>query len=145
MLSIQDIKILDLEQYAGLAEELMGKQVNIIELKRSIEKIIANPDYLLIGIKDEAGRLLGSVMGIICIDTVGECLPFMVLENLIVKEGCRGQGIGKMLVNYVEAKAHEHKCSFIMLLSAAKRKEAHKFYESIGYSQDVSLGFKKYL
>ena len=30
-------------------------------------------------------------------------------------------------------------------LSLVKRKEAHMFYESIGYSKNVSQGFKKYL
>lgn len=145
MISIKSIELSDLEQYAMLCEELFGSQTNMVQLEKAVKKIATNPDYILVGAKDDKKRLIGSIMGITCIDTVGECRSFMVLENLIVSEKSRRQGVGKKLVTYIEKNARERNCYFIMLMSLVKRKEAHMFYESIGYSKNIAHGFKKYL
>lgn len=90
-------------------------------------------------------ELFGSVMGILCQDTVGECRPFVVLENLIVSPKYRKMGLGKRLIIFIEDWARENNSYFVMFMSLAKRTEAHAFYESLGYSQEISSGFKKYL
>lgn len=36
-------------------------------------------------------------------------------------------------------------CFYTMFVSAADKKEAHTFYESIGYGFNAVQGFKKYL
>jgi GNAT superfamily N-acetyltransferase len=145
MLTIVPLEEADLKQLAGLSRELCGREANMTCLKDSLAKILGNPDYILIGAKDDQQRLIGSVMGIVCSDIVGDCRPFVVLENLIVSEKARGLGIGKMLVNYIEERARERNCYYIMFTSLAKRKQAHRFYESIGYAKGVVEGFKKYL
>lgn len=145
MITIKPITISDLECYASLCDELFGSKANLVKLEVVLTKIISNPDYILVGAEDESGILLGSVMGITCIDTVGECRPFMVLENLIVRENCRRLGIGKKLVEYIEEQARVKNCYFIMLMSLVKRKEAHQFYETLGYSANIAKGYKKYL
>ena len=142
---IKTIELLDLEEYAALCDELFGSKTNRVQLEIMVKKIATNPDYILVGIRDDKKQLLGSVMGITCIDTVGECQPFMVLDNLVVSEKSRRQGVGKKLVSYIEECARERNCYFVMLMSLAKRKEAHIFYESIGYSKSLAQGFKKYL
>lgn len=145
MLTISYLSSIDLEQLASLYEELTGTKTNMILMRKQFDKIIHNPDYILIGVKDEEGHLIGSVMGIICNDIVGECKPFMVLENVIVSGNCRRQGIGVKMVNYIENCAKERNCYYIMLVSLLKRKDAHSFYESLGYKLGVVQGFKKYL
>nr|WP_320147200.1 GNAT family N-acetyltransferase [uncultured Anaeromusa sp.] len=144
MMTIQPLTMEDIPAYAVLGQELFEEKTHRDRLALSFGKIINNPDYILVGAKDDAGNLLGAVMGIVCLDTVGECRPFMVLENLIVGKASRRQGLGKKLVEYVEAEARTRDCYFAMLMSLAKRKEAHAFYESMGYSTRISLGFKKY-
>jgi predicted N-acetyltransferase YhbS len=145
IITIETIEISDLEQYAALCDELFGSKTNRTQLEKVAKKIASNPDYILVGAKDAKKQLLGSVMGITCIDTVGDCRPFMVLENLIVSEKSRRQGVGGKLVRYIEEKARDRNCYFVMFMSLAKRKEAHIFYESIGYSKNIAQGFKKYL
>lgn len=145
MILIDSIQITDLQQYALLCNTLFGSQTNMAQLEKTVKKIVSNPDYILVGAKDENKQLLGAVTGIICLDTVGECQPFMVLENPIVSEKSRRTGVGKQLVSYLENKARERNCYFVMLMSLAKRKEAHMFYEAIGYSKDIAQGYKKYL
>ena len=145
MPTIVRIQESDLEEFAALGKELCGRETNTIHLKDNFYKMVRNPDYLLIGAKDEQQRLIGSVMGIICMDIVGDCRPFVVLENLIVSEKARGLGVGNLLVRYIEDYARERNCYFITFISLAKRKEAHAFYETIGYAKGVVEGFKKYL
>ena len=145
MLTIAPIGPSDLEQLALLYEELTGAKTNRVLMESLYKKIAENADYILIGAKDEEQRLVGSVMGIVCTDLVGQCQPFMVLENVVVNEKIRRQGVGLQLVNYMEKCARERNCYYTMLVSLAKRKEAHAFYESLGYKMGVVQGFKKYL
>lgn len=145
MLTISSISSSDLRQLALLYEELTGTKTNMAVMESQIKKIIDNKDYILIGAKDEEERLVGSVMGIVCTDIVGECKPFMVLENVIVSEKSRRRGVGVKLVEYIENCARNRNCYYIMLVSLAKRQEAHAFYESIGYKLGVVQGFKKNL
>ncbi|MBP2629287.1 MAG: GCN5-related N-acetyltransferase [Firmicutes bacterium] len=145
MLTITFINSSDLGQLALLYEELTGIKTNMVLMEKMYKKIADNTDYILIGAKDEEQRLVGSVMGIVCTDIVGECQPFMVLENVIVSEKSRRRGTGRQLVKYIENCARERNCYYIMLVSLLKRKDAHAFYESIGYKLGVVQGFKKYL
>jgi len=145
ILTITSINSSDLGQLGILYEELTGTKTNMVLMESLYRKIADDTNYILIGVKDKEQVLVGSVMGIICTDLVGECLPFMVLENLIVKETSRRQGMGLQLVNYLEHCARERNCYYIMLVSLAKRKKAHAFYESMGYKRGVVQGFKKYM
>jgi GNAT superfamily N-acetyltransferase len=145
MVAIEPIKASELQEFAVLARELCGRETDLSRMQENFGKLIQRPEYLLIGAKDEHNRLLGSVMCILCMDFVGDCRPFAVLENLIVSEKARGLGIGKLLVQYVEEWARERNCYYIMFTSLAKRKEAHAFYHRIGYAEGIVEGFKKYL
>ncbi|MFD2877411.1 GNAT family N-acetyltransferase [Paenibacillus rhizoplanae] len=60
------------------------------------------------------GELLGSLMGIVCQDLVGDCRPFMVIENVVVSSRARRQGLGKKLMTAIEAIAHERDCYYII-------------------------------
>lgn len=145
MITIASIEQTDLEQLADLYTKLVGTETNRSSMQAMYEKISANPDYILIGAKDENQQLLGSLMGIVCTDLVGDCRPFMVIENVIVSEKSRRQGVGKLLMSYIEEQGRERNCYYTMLVSLIERKEAHIFYESIGYAKGVVRGFKKYL
>lgn len=145
MITIMKITYDDLDNLANLYEELLGRKTNLQKLNENFDWINSNKDYLLIGAKDDNGNLVGSLLGIVCKDICGECKPFIVIENVIVKSSCRKMGIGKELMNFIEEFARTRNCYFTMLVSAFSRKDAHKFYESIGYAKDVVQGFKKYL
>ncbi|ADK16545.1 MULTISPECIES: GNAT family N-acetyltransferase [Clostridium] len=145
LVTITRITYDDLNDLSNLYEELLGKKTNLQKFKDKFTLINSNKNYILIGAKDSDNTLVGSLLGIICQDLGGECKPFMVVENVIVKNNCRRMGIGKTLMTFIESFARKKDCYFTMLVSAFKRKDAHKFYESIGYNNDVVKGFKKYL
>jgi len=79
-MAINKIEFSDINQYAKLCDELFGSQTNLLELEKALKKILANDDYILVGLKNEEGELIGSVMGILCQDTVGDCRPLLFLK-----------------------------------------------------------------
>ncbi|MDU4961492.1 MAG: GNAT family N-acetyltransferase [Sporomusaceae bacterium] len=145
MLTIVPVQASDLDQLAVLSRELCGRTVNMARLRDAVEKMLANHDYILLGAKDAQQRLVGFVMAIICLDIVGDCRPFAVMENLIVAEKARGLGAGRMLVAAIEQQARDRDCYYLMFNSLAERKQAHQFYARIGYAKGIVEGFKRYL
>jgi len=145
MVTIKKILYDDLGDLANLYEELLERKTNFQKFRESFDLINSDKNYILIGAKDGNGNLVGSLLGIICKELGGDCRPYIIVENVIVKSSCRGMGIGKVLMNFIEEFARMNNCYFTMLVSAFRRKDSHKFYESIGYANDVVKGFKKYL
>lgn len=144
MITIKPIGRDDLTDLVTLLAELSGKPTNKESMLNNFEWMEKNGDYYVLGAKLDQ-RLAGSIMGIVCRDLVGECKPFLVVENVIVSSQFRNQGIGKRLVLEMEKIGRERDCHYIMFVSGAQRRDAHQFYESLGYKLDVVQGFKKYL
>ena len=144
MIEIKPITHIDLTTLAELLAELSGLPTQWERMQANFQWISANPDYLLLGAYLD-GRLVGSLMGIFCHDLVGDCRPFMVLENVIVAAAFQGRGIGKQLLTTVEQLASERNCYYLMFVSGSQRHTAHRFYQSLGYCLDEVQGFKKYL
>ena len=134
----------DLEGLALLLEELMGEPTDRFPMNDRFARMKAAGNYHIL-VAEHEGELLGTVMGIICLDIAAACRPFMLIENVVVAERARGRGIGKKLMASVEQLAVEENCAYIIFVSGAKRTGAHAFYASIGYGPEIAKGFKKYL
>ena len=61
------------------------------------------------------------------------------VDELIVDENFRGRGIGKKLISRIEEIAISKQCKQIELDSAFHRKEAHHFYENLGFKSRAYL------
>ncbi|NMG08424.1 GNAT family N-acetyltransferase [Brasilonema sp. UFV-L1] len=69
-----------------------------------------------------------------------------VLFGLVVDEDYRHSGIGRLFMQHIEQWASLVGCQGILIRSNIKRKEAHRFYEKIGYTNiKQSLTFCKEL
>ncbi|TDF97007.1 GNAT family N-acetyltransferase [Paraburkholderia guartelaensis] len=90
------------------------------------------------------GRLRGTVLVCLCADAMYAGQPFAVVENLVVDQECRGNGIGEALLSEVERFCLSRNCSKMMLLSSASRVDAHRFFEQVGFHGDRKRGFVKY-
>lgn len=134
----------ELTDLAILQKELINEEPNLAKMQELFPIISKDRNYYLLGVR-KAGRLVGSLVAIACHDLFGECVPFMIVENVIIAEQHRRQGIGTMLMEKVEAIARERGCRYITLLSAAQRAEAKDFYQSLGYDSENYWGFKKFL
>ncbi len=144
MTVISDIEESDLIELSELLEELSGNKTDRDKMFQTFSIMTGNNDYILLGARID-DKLAGSLMGIICQDLAGDCRPFMVIENVIVAKEYRGRGIGRSLMSAIESTAIKRNCYYSMFVSGSIRTDAHKFYESIGYENDIVKGFKKYL
>lgn len=145
MINIDRINAEDINELADLYKELLYVEADLEKMRKSFQFINSNDKYILLGARNAENKLVGSVLGIICQDIIGSCNQFMVIENVIVKSNKRGLGIGKQLMTYIEDYAQKNNCYYTMLISSSYRKEAHKFYQAVGYDIDAVQGFKKYL
>ncbi len=139
---IDTVKKSDLPALKILYKELIDEPSELSDMERSFDTMANDPAYQLLGVRNASGELTGSVLSILCTDIFGACRPFLVIENLIVRSDCRGTGIGHLLMEHAEKRARRHGCGYTMLVSDARRERAHRFYRSLGYTEEK--GFKKY-
>ena len=93
----------------------------------------------------ENDKIVGTVLGIVChsIPLIG--MPFMVVEDVVVKSEYRKKGIGKKLFDEIDRIALENNCGYSFLVSGERRKVAHIFYDKQGYNEPVKGFRKKYI
>lgn len=128
----------DIQQMEYLYEELIPGCCSKEILEKNYEIVKDKKNYY-IAVAKEGGKIVGSAMGII---NIALDAPFMVIENVIVKSDCRKKGVGRKLFERLDKFAEENECEYSILVSSGFRKEAHKFYERMGYIDDVK-GFRK--
>jgi ribosomal protein S18 acetylase RimI-like enzyme len=134
----------DLLDLARLYSQFRGEQSYLEDMRRTFAKLEKDPDYKFLCVRED-GRLVGSVMGVLCRELYGSCRPFMVVEDVIVDRAHRRRGIGSRLMQALEQEAVRHGCSYIMLVTDAKRTDALGFYERLGYHPERYRACKKYL
>ena len=59
---------------------------------------------------------------------------YLEIDNFIVHPDHRSKGIGKMMTDYIDAKAKENGCTMIVLDAFTGNYTAHRFYYNQGYA-----------
>ena len=144
IMQIRKLKEDDLVSLAGLYKQFWGESSSLEKMRATFQRLEKNPNYILL-VADKQNILVGSVMGIICEELYGNCRPFMVVEDVIVDRYQRRLGIASALMKELEGYAVKHDCNYIIFVTESERREAHRFYESLGYQSDSYKGFKKRL
>ena len=70
------------------------------------------------------------------------CGEYMDVDNVVVDESLRSQGIGAKMMDWLEAKARELGCKQVVLDSYVTFAGAHRFYFRQGY-EILGFHFKK--
>jgi len=79
----------------------------------------------------ESGRVVGWIHA--CASYLIESDPRAEVGGLVVDEKCRGSGVGHLLIEHAEEWARAKGLEAVYLRSNVVRKEAHRFYERLGY------------
>jgi predicted N-acetyltransferase YhbS len=113
----------------------------MVEIHRMIEN---NENYILLcALADDT--VIGSVLGVVCYELIGDCTPFLVIEDVAVLSSYRRLGVAKKLILEIEKHAKLNRCNMILFVSSEHRIGAHKLYESLGYAVDKVNGYRKRL
>ncbi len=58
----------------------------------------------------------------------------MLIESVRVKDTMTGKGIGTKMMEYAINRAKEKNCRIVQLTTDKRRKDAHRFYEKLGFA-----------
>lgn len=138
---IEKLRKEDIEKLLELYKELIATKNDISVSKQTYEKILKDDNYYLAVLKKD-NIILGSALAVSCFNLSMGGNTFIVVEDVIVKENVRGLGVGKKLMKAIDEFAKSKNAAYSILVSSNHRKDAHKFYKNIGYTDSV-LGFRK--
>lgn len=144
MITIEKLKMEDLKGLKELYDDAFEGETNYDKMNVAFDKINNSDNHVILCAKEQ-GKVVGSVLGVICNELIGQCTPFMVLEDVAVLNSHRRKGIAKRLMTEMEAYAITKNCNMILFVSSEHRKVAHKLYESLGYGTDKVNGYRKRL
>jgi GNAT superfamily N-acetyltransferase len=106
------------------------------EILRCFERAI------LVAVRDDA--VLGTLDLFVVANLTRGGRPWAGVENVVVDEAHRGQGIGRLLLDVAVDAARSSGCYKLQLVSHTKRDAAHALYRSAGFDAPVS-GYRRYL
>ncbi len=132
----------ELPELANLYQQLIPNEISIPKMKYVLNRHKENPNHVVLGAKIE-GKLVGSLLAIMCEMLFGRCKSFMVVEDVVVDELYRKKGIGAALMQHIEGYAREKNCSYIMLITDTDRVGSQKFYKSLEFKTEEYCAFKK--
>lgn len=141
---IRKAKREDLNEVAILYKEFWGDNSNVERMHERFEFISQDTRYCLL-VAELNLKIVGTIFGVVCDELYGECLPFMVMEDLIVISSHKRTGVATRLISRLEEYAKQMKCTQIQFITESNRNDAIRFYESIGFDSTKSIGFKKKL
>jgi GNAT superfamily N-acetyltransferase len=67
--------------------------------------------------------------------------PYAVIENVVTHTAFRRRGIGSQVMKSLLERCWAEGCYKVMLMSAAQRPEAHRFYTSLGFDATAKQAF----
>ncbi len=89
------------------------------------------------------GKVVGTATLLIIPSLSHNACPWAVIEHLIIDPNYQGQHHGKRLMQHIINEARDAGCYKIILSSNKKRREAHEFYQALGFEAS-SEGFSLY-
>ena len=130
---IRTVQIKDAGQIRDLCHQALGYDSTLEKVTAQIDKFNQQDSghFCFVYEEDQTGNILGYVEAETYESIYSD--PGLNVLGLAVFPSAQGRGIGRQLMERVEALARTHNYSFIRLSSASHRKDAHVFYEHIGY------------
>jgi len=86
-------------------------------------------------VAETAGGVVGTYALLIMDSLAHPGRSAAVVEDVVVDMSCRGQGIGRRLMQDALARAAARGCYKLALSSNLRREAAHRFYERLGFER----------
>jgi GNAT superfamily N-acetyltransferase len=134
---IREVLETDLPQLLPLYGQLgmdSGEVLPLAEAHRLYRRIKSYPDYRIYCAQWN-GALVG-VFALLVMDNLGHMgRPSAILEDVVVDRRWRGCGIGRQMIAWALERCNKKDCYKLSLSSDRRRKEAHGFYERLGFKR----------
>ena len=109
------------ELYPSLTKEEYVSELNFMS-QHNYTQVVVMENELVLGL---SGIWIGNKLW---------CGKYLEIDNIIVSEKIRSQGVGKLLVEFIEEKAKSLGCNMMALDSYTTNFKAHKFFYNQGFS-----------
>jgi GNAT superfamily N-acetyltransferase len=103
--------------------------------------IDGDPAHLLVVVADPAGSIVATQQLSILPGLARSGATRLQIEAVRVAADLRGNGLGGAMITWAADYGRERGCRLVQLTSDASRRDAHRFYERLGYEAS-HLGFK---
>lgn len=107
---------------------------------RAFAAIEASLDQTLY-VAERGGEVVGTFQTMVTTSLPGRGSLAMIIEAVQTRADMRGQGIGALMIEFAIAEAKGRGIRLVQLTSNAVRRDAHRFYERLGFKPS-HLGFK---
>jgi GNAT superfamily N-acetyltransferase len=130
-LTIRDARAGDAAAIAALLRQL-GYQTEAAAVAPRLARLVIVGDHVVVAELDD------EVVGLAHLHaspTIEHERPAAKISALVVHESHRGEGVGRALVETMEAEARARRCVLLFLTTAARREDAHAFYRRLGLEE----------
>lgn len=121
-----------------LANDFLGKSREKFEIPLpqsyydTFDKINSDPNQELTVLERE-GEVIGTMqLTFIPVLIYGGSMRLLI-ESVRVKESMTGKGIGTKMMEYAIERGRDMNCRIVQLTTDKQRKDAHRFYERLGF------------
>ena len=124
-------------------DELGAKRESLDDLapyRTAFASIDRNPNQFL-AVIERNGEIVGTAQLTFMVGLSHRGMWRADIEAVRVRSGLRGSGVGSMLIEWCIDAARERECGMVQLTSNASRRDAHRFYERLGFTASHT-GFK---
>lgn len=132
-MKIRPAKKEDINQIYNLGKNTkelqFSKKMNFHD-KIELQEFIKHPKDNILLISEEDSKLCGFLYAKIVSPT------WCILDNLVVAEKCRNQGIGHELLNEFYKMLKKQKISYIQILEDIHQKKTRKFWQANGFKEE---------
>lgn len=142
-LEIGRVETRDLEAIGQLHVHFWGEPSDVAQMARTLDRLGDDPDHIFLAARAD-GECIGTVTGVVCHGLYGGFDSYLVIEDLVVDEDSRRNGVATALLEELERLARERHCNQMILLTESVRDPARSLYESAGFEARWT-GFKKKL
>jgi GNAT superfamily N-acetyltransferase len=122
----------------GAGRETAGEREPYL---RAWQAIAASPSARLVVAEDSDGAIAGTLQLDLLDSLTRGGMRRAQVEGVRVARGARGTGLGRALLEWAIAEARREGCGLIQLTSDARRDDAARFYEALGFTAS-HRGFK---
>ncbi|MFI5805588.1 GNAT family N-acetyltransferase [Streptomyces sp. NPDC051561] len=129
---------------AMLADDSLGAQRespdDLTPYREALKRLDADPNQRLV-VAERAGRVVGTLQLTFVPGLSRKGATRSIIEAVRVHADERGSGLGTLFIQWAVDESRAGGCQLVQLTSDATRKDAHRFYERLGFTPS-HVGFK---